>query len=146
MIPAILTAAMPVIGEVIDRLFPDSEKRELARLEIQSKLQDSLNQLDLAQMEVNKEEAKSASLFVAGWRPFIGWTCGVAFAYHFIVQPFLVFVMSLAGKTVTLPVFDMDALFTVLMGMLGLGAMRSVEKVKGVTMGLSGVLPWAGKK
>lgn len=146
MIPAILKAAMPVIGDVIDRLFPDSEKRELARLEIQAKLQDSLNQLDLAQMEVNKAEAQNASMFVAGWRPFVGWTCGVAFAYHFILQPLLAFLMASAGHEVKMPQFDMGELMTVLMGMLGLGGLRTAEKIKGVTTGLSGALPWAGRK
>ena len=146
MIPAILTAAMPVIGDVIDRLFPDSEKRELARLEIQTKLQESLNQLDMAQMEVNKAEAANASIFVAGWRPCVGWVCAAAFAYHFVLQPLLVFLMASVGHEIKLPQFDMGELMTVLMGMLGLGGLRTMEKVKGVTTGLSGSLPWAGKK
>ena len=145
-IPAIIAALTPVVGDLIDRAFPDSEKRELARLEIYTKIQESLNQVDLGQMEVNKAEAANASMFVAGWRPFVGWVCGLAFAYHFIVQPFIMFVCALFDRAVILPAFDMDSLFSVLMGMLGLGAMRSWEKGKGVTMGLSGHLPWAGKK
>ena len=72
----VITALMPLVGELIDRAFPDSAARELARLEVMAKMQESLNRLDLAQLDVNKQEAAHASLFVAGWRPFIGWTCG----------------------------------------------------------------------
>jgi hypothetical protein len=80
-------------------------------------------------MEINKVEAANANLFVAGWRPFIGWTCGVALLYHFILQPFVAFVIANTGHTVVLPTFDIDSLYTILMGMLGLGAMRTAEKI-----------------
>lgn len=142
MMPAVITALAPLLGDLLDRAFPDSEARERARLEVYARMQESLNQLDMAQVEVNKAEASHASIFVAGWRPFIGWVCGIAFAYHTIAQPLLVFGFAAYGRTITTPVFDMDALGWVLGGMLGLGTMRTVEKVKGVTMGLSGQLPW----
>lgn len=105
--------------------FPDSEKREQARPEVYAK-----SALDLAQLEVNKAEAAHASLFVAGWQPFIGWVCGVAFAYHFVLQPQFAFVLANAGSKVELPAFDMSELVTVLVGMLGLGGMRTAEKIK----------------
>lgn len=146
LLAAAIPALIDVFGDLMQSAFPDSAVREQKRLEYQLKIQETLNQIDLGQMEVNKTEAAHGSIFVAGWRPFIGWVCGVAFAYHFILQPFLAFIFAVAGKTIAMPVFDMDALFTVLMGMLGLGAMRTAEKVKGVTVGLSGALPWAGKK
>lgn len=150
MVAPILAAVAPklvdLFGDLIETAFPDSAKREEKRLEYQLKVMDALNAIDLAQMEVNKEEAKHASIFVAGWRPFIGWVCGTAFAYHFIVQPLLAFILTAAGHPVVLPEFDMSELMTVLMGILGLGAMRTTEKVKGVTTGLSGSMPWAGKK
>lgn len=143
MLPVILSAVAPILTDVIDRLFPDSDKREQARLEIMAKMQDSLNQLDLAQMEVNKQEATHASIFVAGWRPFIGWVCGLAFAYHYLVQPLLVFLLAAAGHAVAPPAFDMEAMMYVLGGMLGLGGLRTIEKAKGIgTAGLSGQLPW----
>lgn len=138
----IITAVAPVIGELIDRAFPDSAEREAKRLEYNIKMQEVLNSIDLAQVEVNKIEAQNNMLFVAGWRPFIGWVCGAAFAYHFVLLPFLVFIIDLLGYQVTPPVLDIGSLVTVLMGMLGLGTMRSVEKVKGVTTGLAGTLPW----
>ena len=86
-----------------------------------------------AQIEVNKLEATHASVFVAGWRPFCGWICGSGLAYHFILQPLLVFVVTVVKWQVPpLPVFDMGTLTTVLLGMLGLGGLRSFEKVKDV--------------
>ena len=87
----------------------------------------------MAQVEVNKAEAGHRSIFVAGWRPFIGWTCGVALAYHFVIAPLITFGAGWAGTPIPdLPTFDMDSLMTVLLGMLGLGGMRTFEKAKGL--------------
>jgi hypothetical protein len=151
--PLLLALAEPltnIVGDLIDRAFPNSAERESKKLEYQSRIIDVLSQTDIAQIAVNKTEAKSDKLFVAGWRPFIGWTCGVAFCYHFILQPFMAFVISNMGYVVVLPVFDMDVLNTVLMGMLGLGTMRSFEKIKGTASTVAdspkvttkGPLPW----
>ena len=74
--------------------------------------------------------AGQSNLFVSGWRPFVGWTCGVALCYHFVLQPFLMFVMISIGNPIELPVFQMETLTTVLMGLLGLGGLRTYEKVK----------------
>ena len=88
----------------------------------------------LAQLEINKAEAASGSLFKGGWRPFIGWTSGIAFAYHFVLQPLLVFVLTVSGLDLPeLPEFDMSTLLTVLGGMLGIGSLRTYEKQKGLT-------------
>lgn len=84
------------------------------------------------QIEVNKQEAASQSAFVAGWRPFIGWVCGGAFAWTFVLQPFMAFFLAVFGKHLTLPSLDLSNLMPVLLGMLGLGAMRTYEKVQGV--------------
>lgn len=146
MVAPLIIAAMPVISEVIDRLFPDSEKRELARLEIEAKLIETAASLDVGQMEVNKVEAASPNLFVAGARPFIMWVCGFGFAYHVIFQPFITYVCALYGKIVPLPVFDSNLLETTMYGLLGLGALRTVDKVKGVaTEGIVSNLPWIKK-
>lgn len=135
-----LTAAFDLGGKLLDKFFPDPAQRADAQLKLlQLQQTGELAQLaaetDLmkGQQAINLEEAKSSSFFVAGWRSFIGWVCGVAFAYHFILQPLLVFGLSVYGKPVTLPVFDMDALNTVLMGMLGLGGLRTFEKSRGLT-------------
>ncbi len=135
-----ISVALDIGSKVIDRLWPDPEKRDAAKLELLKMQQTGeLAQLaaetDLAkgQQAINLEEAKSESLFVAGWRPAVGWTCAAAFAYHFILQPFLAFGFAAMGDKLSLPDFDMDALNTVLMGMLGLGGMRSFEKMRGLT-------------
>ena len=80
-----------------------------------------------AQMEINKVEASSSKLFVAGWRPFLGWVCGSIFAYNYLFRPLL----GLIPGMVPLPMLDLAEISPVLMGLLGLGAMRTVEKVQG---------------
>ena len=90
---------------------------------------------NLAQLEVNKVEATHKSIFVAGWRPFVGWVCGVAMSYHFIIAPLVQFGFALGGIDQDLPEFDFSQLSTVLMGMLGLGGLRTFEKMKGVAKG-----------
>ena len=85
-------------------------------------------------MAINKEEASSGSLFKGGWRPCIGWICGIAFGYHFVLQPVIIFVVALIGIEIPeLPEFDMGTLLTVLGGMLGIGGLRTYEKQKGLT-------------
>lgn len=123
----------PVTG-LLDKFIPDAgEKARLAH-EIATMAEKQAHEIALAQIEVNKAEAASGSLFKGGWRPFIGWVCGVAFAYHFIVQPFLVFLIAVFGVSLpALPSFDMASLMTVLGGLLGLGGLRTFEKYKGVS-------------
>ena len=129
----LLSAVLPSVMEVAGRFLPeDKEKRAAAEREIQAKLTDSLAQVDLAQLGINKVEAAHRSMFVAGWRPFIGWTCGVALMYTYVLQPILVFGLAQAGYLVELPKMDLGELMPVLMGILGLGGLRSWEKVKGV--------------
>lgn len=115
--------------KVLDKFVPDPAAKQQAEADLRS----SLQQWDQAQTDVNKVEASSSSLFVSGWRPFIGWTCGTAFAYHYVLQPFLLFMFALFDKAIVLPVFSMESLLTVLLGLLGLGGMRTYEKFKGVS-------------
>lgn len=82
------------------------------------------------QTKINEAEAMHRSIFVAGWRPFIGWICGIALAYNFVLRDLIIFVM---GKDFVPPALQMDHLMTVLMGMLGLGAFRTYEKIKNVS-------------
>ena len=73
-------------------------------------------------------------MFKCGWRPCIGWICGIAFGYHFVLQPVIIFVVALVGMEIPeLPEFDMGTLLTVLGGMLGIGGLRTYEKQKGLT-------------
>tara|TARA_R110001599_G_scaffold153114_1_gene338279 strand:- start:704 stop:1075 length:372 start_codon:yes stop_codon:yes gene_type:complete len=115
-----------MIANIIDKVAGHVDKFTLDKEE-QAQL---IQEINKAQIEVNKIESSSSSLFKSGWRPFVGWTCGVALCYHFVLQPFLMFVLLSIGKPMELPVFDMSTLTTVLFGMLGLGGMRSLEKVK----------------
>jgi len=132
-------ALIPAISKLIDKIIPDPQAAANAKLALtQAENAQALQEMQLAlqadtnQTQINTEEAKSPNLFVAGWRPFIGWVCGVAFAYHFIAQPLLAFIIANAGGNVKLPTFDMQELTTVLMGMLGLGGLRTIEKIKNV--------------
>jgi hypothetical protein len=123
-----------LITNIIDRLFPDKDAQAAQRAELLLQAQQIDLQLSQAQNAVNQAEAANPSVFVAGWRPFIGWVCGVAFAYKYVIQPFLIFMLIAGGShfdATKLPVLDWSDMGTVLLGMLGLGTMRSVEKVKG---------------
>lgn len=104
-------------------------------IEFQKFCLDNGIKLQLAQIGVNLEEAKSSDPFTSRWRPFIGWACGVAFAYMALVEPVLRFVAVVAfGYAGEFPAIDTMLTLQVLGGLLGLGAMRSVEKVKGVAI------------
>lgn len=122
----------PVTG-LLDKFIPDAAEKARLAHEIATMAEKQAHELALAQIEVNKAEAASSSVFKGGWRPFIGWVCGTAFAYHFVLQPLLVFIIAVYGLQIPdLPEFDMASLMTVLGGMLGLGGLRTFEKAKGV--------------
>ena len=134
MIQALIPQIAPILGNVLDRFFPDKEKAAEAQRAIESALLENAAQINLAQIEVNKAEAQHRTIFVAGGRPFIGWVCGIALAWHFVGVPVTIFFIAWAGAEVPeLPAFDMNSLMTVLMGMLGLGGLRTFEKMKGLT-------------
>lgn len=129
---------VPLLANLLDRIFPDPKMAADAKLEVMKLAQSGelaqLNadvQLAIGQADTNKAEASNASLFVSGWRPFVGWICGAAFAFKFIGGPAAFVLSQWAGHPITLPVFDFTEMSTILMGMLGLGALRTVEKVKG---------------
>lgn len=130
---------IPLLGGLLDKLLPDPAAAAEAKLKILQMAQTGeLAQLDAelkmatGQMEVNKVEAANSSIFVAGWRPFVGWTCGAAFAYKFVLAPAAAFALTAFGHPIELPVLDFTEMSTVLLGMLGIGALRTVEKIKGV--------------
>ena len=130
---SLLAGLLPKALDIVDSVIPDKDAAQKAKLEIEAKVMDAANQAHLAQLEINKAEAQSGSIFIGGWRPFVGWTCGLGMFYHFIGQPCAIFVMAYLGvETPPLPEFDMSQLMTILLGMLCLGGMRSWEKTKGV--------------
>lgn len=128
-----VSAALDVGGKLIDRLWPDPAQRDAAKLEL-LKLQQSGELAEMtAQTEINKAEAQSSSVFVAGARPFVMWVCGFAMAYVSIVEPIARFVASVCfGYTGNFPAIDTVLTAQVLLGLLGLGGLRSFDKVKGV--------------
>jgi len=122
----------PVTG-LLDKFIEDKDQKNALAHEIATMSERHAQQLAMAQIEVNKAEAASGSVFKGGWRPFIGWVCGFAFAYHFILQPILLFGTAAAGVSLPpLPEFDMSQMMPVLLGMLGLGGLRTYEKKTGV--------------
>lgn len=116
---------IPTITSILDKILPDpaaaaQAKVDLMKLQMSGELQQIMGQLD-----VNKEEAKNANLFVSGWRPGVGWTCGLALFYMFLVRPIS------TGFGYPMPPIDLEALNTLLFAMLGVAGLRTVEKVKG---------------
>jgi len=116
---------------IIDRLFPDPAKKAEAELELLKMTQAGDLQVILAQLAINAKEAESPSIFVAGWRPFVGWTCGIGLAYATIGVNLLSWLSTARGWPLP-PVVDTDTLLYVLGAMLGIGGLRTLEKVKGV--------------
>ena len=117
------------ISNILDKFVADKDLKQ----KLEHELKTELHRANMAQIEVNKVEAQHRTVFVAGWRPFTGWVCATALAYHFIIEPVLVFFLSWYGVDIQLPQFDMGSLLTVLMGMLGLGGLRTYEKKQGLT-------------
>ena len=130
----LLSAVLPSVMEVAGRFLPeDKEKRAAAERDIEAQLTMHLAKIDLAQLDINKTEAAHRSVFVSGWRPAIGWMCGGAMGLNFIVFPLASFVLAQTGHLVELPTLDMSQMMPVLMGLLGLGGLRTFEKVKQVS-------------
>lgn len=136
--PLVLNSVADLIKSVVGRLWPDPVQQaeaqfKLAQLVQNGELADlaANTQLALGQLNVNVEEAKSESLFKSGWRPFIGWTCGGGLFYQLLARPLLGWVAENMMHWTHPPSLEMDTLLTILFGMLGLGAYRTVEKVKG---------------
>ena len=120
--------------QLLDKFIEDKDQKAKLAHEIATMADKHAQEVALAQIEVNKAEASSGSLFKGGWRPFVGWICGFALLYHFILSPLIIFVITLTGSTIPpLPEFDMGSLMTVLLGMLGIGGLRTYEKQKGLT-------------
>ncbi len=122
----------PVTG-LLDQFIQDADEKARLAHEIATMSERHAQELAKGQLEINKAEAAHKSLFFGGWRPFVGWSCGVALAWHFVGQPLVVFGIAVAGvEAPDLPVFEMESLLTVLLGMLGLGGLRTFEKTKNI--------------
>jgi roadblock/LC7 domain-containing protein len=132
MIPAIVTALVPALGTLVDRLIPDRAAAEEAKAEMEAALVKASNEAALAQVEVNKIEAGHSSVFVAGWRPSIGWVCAAGLAWSFVVAPVASWALVVLGIKAELPAIQFDHLFELVLAMLGIGGLRTFEKLRGV--------------
>lgn len=136
-----ITALLDIGRTALDKFVanPQAKAEALFKLQELAAKQDSEQlqaqvQLIIAQTEINKIEASSSDRFVSGWRPFVGWVCGTALAYQFIAEPLLRFIAQVVFKYGgTFPVLQLGELNTILIGLLGLGAMRSFDKSKGTS-------------
>lgn len=135
--------AIPIIGDIIDgvkdlasEFIVDKDKRNELNVRLKE-LEDKANQRYheqlMGQVETNQVEAASGSVFVAGWRPFIGWVGGAGLAWSFVVGPAVEYTARLAGWAGTMPEFNFEQLITIVLAMLGVGGMRTLEKIKGVS-------------
>lgn len=137
-----ITALLGILSPIVDKVFsfiPNPIEREKAKLEYEAQiraqeaaLMQAFMEADKGQVEVNKVEAASPNMFVAGWRPFVGWVCASGFAWAFVVKPFLDWTLAACHSSVVTPTLDTAQLSQLLMGMLGMGAIRSYEKLRGV--------------
>jgi hypothetical protein len=130
--PLILGSLLDAGKTIIDRLIPDEGKRREAEIELVKLAADGELKQVISQLEINAREAQHPSIFVAGWRPAFGWCGAAGFAYSVIVQPMLVWYGTAKGWPVP-PAINLDLLWVVITGMLGIGGMRTFEKSKGVT-------------
>ena len=130
---SILGSLLEPATKILDKVIEDKDQKNALAHEIATMAERHAQELAKGQLEVNKAEAAHKSLFVAGWRPFIGWICGVAMLANFLLIPMANFVLDLSGSTNTIPLIELETMMPVLMCMLGLGAMRSYEKVKKVS-------------
>ncbi len=131
MIP-VVTALLPALGTLIDRLIPDRAAAEKAKAEMEQQLVTAANAAALAQVEVNKVEAGHSSVFVAGWRPSIGWVCAAGLAWAFVLAPIASWALVVLGIKAELPAIQFDHLFELVLAMLGIGGLRTFEKLRGV--------------
>ena len=115
---------------LLDKFIEDKDQKAMLAHKIATMSEEHHQDLMKAQIEVNKVEASNSNLFVSGWRPFIGWTCGLGMFGNFITIPFANFVLALLEINIVIPLVPLETMMPVLMGMLGLGAMRSYEKTR----------------
>jgi hypothetical protein len=126
-----LNLIIPLLGTVIDRIFPDEQKAAEAKLELATMQQKGELQLLASQLEVNKAEASTGNMFIGGWRPFIGWVCGSALAYEYLLLPLLSWI-ALIVNVPQPPHLMMDGMMELVIAMLGIAGLRSLDKYNGV--------------
>lgn len=132
------------LGSVVRQVLPNPEAQrefDLKIAELADKADQRENELLRGQIETNKVEAASSNLFVAGWRPAIGWVGATALGWTWIVAPLVNWLASLAGANVQPPALPAEAIYPVILGMLGISASRTIEKMRGVATSVNGTVP-----
>ena len=114
------------VGDILDKFVADKD----LKIKLSHELEKEIISLNKAQLEVNKVEAQHNNIFVSGWRPFIGWCCGLSLAYHFILEPVIQYILIVNGIQYDTPEFDFSQLSTIVMAMLGMSTLRTYEKTK----------------
>jgi len=130
--PLLLAPLLDVGKTLLDRFIPDPEAKRAAEAEFLRMAMDGELKQTIAQLEINAKEAAHPSVFVAGWRPFFGWAGGAGFVYATVLQPLLAWWAAIKGWP-TPPTLNLDLLWAVVTGLLGIGGLRTFEKTKGVT-------------
>jgi hypothetical protein len=132
---ALVAPLATLANSILDRVLPDKAANDAAKIELaKMQLSGDLNAI-AGQIETNKVEAASTSTFVAGWRPFIGWTCGCAIAYEMIIRPLLTFTVGCFGGHFVAPDIQTQDLIGLVVTMLGMGTLRTVDKIQGAPSG-----------
>lgn len=127
-----ITAGLDLASTIINKIWPDHTQQDAAKLDLLKVEMANQFALQLGQIQTNTAEATSTNMFVAGWRPAVGWVCAAALAYQYLLRPLLAWSMAVAGHPIPpMPGLDQN-LWELMLGMLGIGGLRSFEKVKGV--------------
>jgi len=129
---SILNSLINPVTKLLDKVIEDKDQKNAIAFELSTMAEKHAQELAKGQLDVNKVEAAHKNLFVAGWRPAVGWVCVAGMAGNFILIPFANFALALSSSDIVIPLIALSEMMPVLMGMLGLGAMRTVEKTKGV--------------
>ena len=114
------------VGDILDKFVADKD----LKIKLSHELEKEIISLNKAQLEVNKVEAQHNNIFVSGWRPFIGWCCGLSLCYHFILEPIIQYILIVNAIQYDTPEFDFSQLSTIVMAMLGMSTLRTYEKTK----------------
>jgi hypothetical protein len=120
------------VSKLLDKIIPDADERNRLAFEISTLAEKQAHEIAKAQIAVNEREASHQSLFVSGWRPAVGWICCIGLGCNYLFIPVANFVLVVSGSDITVPALDLSEMMPVLLGMLGLGGLRSWEKTRGV--------------
>lgn len=132
MIVSLVQSLAQPVSTILDKVIEDKDQKAALAHEIATLAEKQAQEQVMGQIEVNKVEAQHPSMFVAGWRPAVGWVCAIAMLFNFLLIPFINLGLDIAAMDIQLDLIDMETMMPVLFGMLGLGGMRTAEKIKKV--------------